>query len=83
MIMHNGRQIEQLIPDEIAQYRGHARRSAAGSDDDGEYDDLYDDFKPGDDVHIKTYGDVGAAKVVSVKGTAQRQALGCGLVQLP
>ncbi|EFJ40148.1 hypothetical protein VOLCADRAFT_121755 [Volvox carteri f. nagariensis] len=57
--------IEALIPEEVAAYRGQ------GYSGGGDEEDMYDDratLRPGDPVHVKPYGDMGSAKVVSVKG---------------
>eukprot|EP00198_Chlamydomonas_reinhardtii_P000566 XP_001689901.1 predicted protein [Chlamydomonas reinhardtii] len=53
------REIESLIPAEVAALRG---RGYVGDDDDEEL------LRPGDSVYVRSRGDMGDARVVSVKG---------------
>ncbi|KAG2444396.1 hypothetical protein HXX76_001149 [Chlamydomonas incerta] len=53
------REIESLIPAEVAALRG---RGYVGDDDDEE------SLRPGDSVYVRSRGDMGDARVVSVKG---------------
>ncbi|GLC46171.1 hypothetical protein PLESTB_001197300 [Pleodorina starrii] len=64
------RRIEALIPEEVAAYRGQEYDSGGGGgDDEGERDGGEQQaLRPGDSVHVRSYGDMGSAKVLSVKG---------------
>ncbi len=57
------REIESLIPAEVAALRG---RGYVGDDDDEE------SLRPGDAVYVRSRGDMGDARVVAVKGEADR-----------
>lgn len=65
----NCREIESLIPAEVAALRG---RGYVGDDDDEEL------LRPGDSVYVRSRGDMGDARVVSVKG--ETPGVGAGVV---